>query len=175
MTNPTLRAPLSEPQLNASKWRSLAFAGLDRQSSSSNSPRDASYAKTFAYIFENSVLSALVTAIFGPVHASRFRISSKDHNALVNMGKSAYCWNRDVKSTFLLQDFHVIVYGGNDIFDPSEMQLHENYSVNPKSPVVATIGLGLQSSLTHGSEQEQTAVWQEKVTVVTEEYFKHCL
>jgi hypothetical protein len=147
-----------ESQLNAARWRSTTFNALI--------PLCTKDGEDWASYFISNILEPLLVGIFGP--PLRYRLKPRAFDSLKHIFTLASTWNRDVKSTFFPLDFHAGIP-----FDPQAMKLYDSKS--PVSTVlptaIAPVRLGLMNSVTYGKEKAEKWVWQEKVVVITEEFF----
>lgn len=83
---------------------------------------------------------------------------------------AAYDWNCKAKSQFVSLDYHVSL-PTDRLFDEQSMQYLEKPKnvAEPSRLVVAAVAMGLESSEARGGPPYK--VWQEKITVLTEDYF----
>lgn len=90
---------------------------------------------------------------------------------MTKLARNVHAWNHDVKSSFQPNDFIVDFVKGESGFDELVMVAEEGSECRRKAPVVACIGMGLRSMVTHGQEAPPETVWQCKPIIVTEEFF----
>jgi hypothetical protein len=174
-----------ESQLNAARWRSTTFNAL--------TPFCTESSESWASHFISNILELLLAGIFGSLPSPEsnpnsttdpsnplphpppplYKLKPKEYDSLKSIFTLASTWNRDVKSTFFPLDFHVSGVPAGFLFDSQVMKLYDSKSPVPTvlPTVIAPVRLGLRSSVTYGKEKPEEWVWQEKVVVITEEFF----
>jgi hypothetical protein len=103
---------------------------------------------------------------------SDFVLSIDERQQLEEVFRFAYDWNLKVKSGALFTDFHPVCLANDDPFDSSSMVPYEDLKI-PKGPekILCAVTLGLRSSEAPREGERPWSVWQEKVQVLTGEYF----
>ncbi len=121
---------------------------------------------------EKNFLGPFLSSLLDNQPERRF-LSSNNTRALEEILVAAYDWNRKVKSQFMSLDYHVRL-PTIGLFDEQSMQyLEKPKNVgDPSRLVVAAVAMGLESSEARGSGTQPYGVWQEKITVLTEDYFR---
>ncbi|KDQ12474.1 hypothetical protein BOTBODRAFT_176414 [Botryobasidium botryosum FD-172 SS1] len=160
----------TDVQIKSGRWRSDTFKALDALCNPEelNEP----WAQKFALDFESGFIAPLVTAICGSWNPST--ISEKAREELLGIALLSYRWNRDTKAGFIPLDFHPVVFNGGIEFSADSMTVfgqRKTKSSNPSGPIISTAGLGLQSTLSYGTEKGIEDYWQLKAEVVMEEAF----
>jgi hypothetical protein len=131
--------------------------------------RAAVWGDAFAQAIIDSVVQPLIK-MFDPT--CDFTLRTTYMKGLVDIGVQAYQWSHKARSSHLEHDFHPVLVASGQPYDQDVMRLGERYKLGADdSIVVACVGLGLQSSVAViGKEPER--VWEEKVLVLTEAYFR---
>lgn len=157
-----------ESQIKAAQWRASTYIALDQYAEKDTSKRDAKWASDF----EQTFVVPLLCAVFGSASAAEFTFPSKVQDGLKAIYAAAYEWNYKTKATFLPLDFHVMLFKSEEPLDERTMRLYDSSKIAEKEPrVIASTRLGLMSSISHGKGKPLEEVWQEKVVVVTEDFF----
>jgi hypothetical protein len=125
----------------------------------------------------DALQSGLVNKIILPfliaVYGNFARLSSEHEQSLASIVSSAYRWNRMVKTEVILLDFQPIMFQNGAQYDPASMNLLDQKAVPAQAePIISTVSFGLQSSEAEGGGKPTKRVWQEKVTVLTNDYFE---
>lgn len=158
--------PFVESQLKAAQWRASTYIALDQHAMKDTSKRDNAWATSF----EEEFIHYLISRIFGK--NTKFVVPQKVHDGLAAICAAAHAWNYKTKATFLPLDFQVVLFKSEELFDERTMRLYDSSKITEKEPrVIASTRLGLKSSISYGKAKPMEEVWQEKVVVVTEDFF----
>jgi hypothetical protein len=156
-----------EPQFMAARWRCLTYTAIDRRDRTRD---ENSFGLEFCQAVTKRLLPQLLYGIVGPRSAQQ-PFLFKERDALIRLGRSAYAWNHNIKATFVLMDFTVEMVKGGLTFDKNVMTSEEGREPKKRSHVIACVGLGLMSTVSHGPDGPTERVWRCKPAVVLEDYF----
>lgn len=133
--------------------------------------RADAWGEGFMQVVLNEIIKPIVNA-FQSQSENGYQFPDKLAKLLQKIGRDAYYWSFSANTTYLHHDFHLILFHPC-AFVADDMQLGDKYKLSPDgSTTVASVGLGLKSSVALGHDKDPEAVWQEKVPVITEEYFQ---
>jgi hypothetical protein len=162
------------PQVDAARWRIATYQYFDRIQAKGRPPAAvfAEQGQKFAGI----VSKDLSAKLFGPLGIKPdFKLLEGDLlNKVLKLGADAIAWCYNTRSTYIHLDFHLTGFKPPKPFDPKSMQIYDKYDLrgDGQSEVIAVVGFGLRSSCATGGGKHPEEVWQERVPVVTEEYFE---
>jgi len=95
-------------------------------------------------------------------------------DGLMEIGRTAYLWNRDVKCDCVSLDFRVAMCADGERYDDTCMSLYDKHNARfdgKGRKILTPVGMGLKTSVALGSDVPAQEIWQEKVDVLTEGYF----
>ncbi|KAF8337509.1 uncharacterized protein EI90DRAFT_2659051 [Cantharellus anzutake] len=153
-------------QVPCGRWRALSFRYIDVQSSSRVESVDA-----VADYLEKKLFGPLLSSLRDRNPTPRF-LSRSQLSALKTILAAAYEWNHKVKSQFMSLDYHVSLPRDKQFDEWSMQYLGNKKVVDPSRQIISVISLGLESSDAGGPGTQPNRVWQEKITVLTEDYFE---
>ena len=156
---------ITETQLVSGMWRANTFSTLDGHMKPDEIDALCS---TFVDRF-----SANVKLLKSPKDSGRgFVLSHDERQELENIFHRAYKWNGRVNTGAVLMDFLPILLRNNARFNSSNMVPYDDMDI-PKgsSKILCAVTLGLTSSDASKEGIEPSFVWQERVQVLTDEYF----
>jgi len=159
-----------EPQIVAGRWRAASFAAIEQDGDAS--VKDAMWAKEFVSHVTESTIAPLVRAVHDAWDVSMLPKSFWD--ALFEIGRTAYLWNRDVKCECVSLDFRVVMSSDGERYDDTSMALYDRHNARfdgKGRKILAAVGMGLKTSAVSGDDEPAQEVWHEKVDVLTEGYF----
>jgi hypothetical protein len=162
-----------DSQIDAARWRSLTYSVIEAASTSradSVERRAELWGDSFMRLITGRVVQPLIEAFQNAVPHGVPNLDAST-TLLQKLGRDAYMWSFRSKTNHLHRDFHPIMFGRSKAFGLDEMQ--GLGVINPLgSPIVASVGLGLKSSVAPGHHHDPKEGWQEKVPVITEGYFQ---
>jgi hypothetical protein len=134
--------------------------------------RADAWGEGFMNVVINDIIAPIVNA-FQTQSETPYPLPEKQVKLFQKVGRDAYIWSFKAKTTYLHHDFHLTLFKPNQPYLPDDMQLGDKYKLSPDGSTMLTcVGLGLKSSVALGHYQKPEEVWQEKVPVITEEYFQ---
>jgi hypothetical protein len=161
----------SETQQNASRWRALTYDSLER-GSSSLPPAIViqENAESWAQGFVSRVIDNTIRPL---VHAFRpgydLKLNAKALSSMNNLAIDAYLWSHKVNTGLFRHDFHPLFFPFNEMFNPQEMVRESGTRTKTERTVkiVASVGLGLKSSVAKGLDHDPEQALHLKVPIVT--------
>ncbi len=153
-------------QVPSGRWRALSFQYLDTVNKvspeSTRRVRDDMEKFSLGPFLSSVVDEQPRQKLLSPAHA----------RALQEILVAAYEWNCKVKSQIISLDYHVNLLTDSS-FDERSMQYLEKPKnvADPSRLIIAAVAMGLESSEAKGGGTQPYKVWQEKITVLTEDYF----
>jgi len=98
-------------------------------------------------------------------------LSAGTLSLLNNLAIDAYLWSHKVNTGLFRHDFHPLFFPFDAIFNPDEMVREPGTRTRTEGSVriVASVGLGLKSSVARGPDQHPEEVLQLRVPMVTAE------
>ncbi len=153
----------------AGRWRSSTYKALESQVLPDFGAQFAD--QLVGHIITNYILP-LLKSIFG-ARAQEAQVLFNDlHKLLHEAVASAYGWNRKVKLQVVLLDFVPFTVDNNVLFDAKIMEYFERPKKLSKETTIICAGtIGLKSSVAQGGRQDPDERVQEKVKILTKEFF----
>jgi ribosomal protein L29 len=163
-------------QLDAGRWRALMYNHFERVAIADRKCKTFDeYSQNRGQAFARRITSKLTKEILPVLGLDPKSIEedlAKLTKGLTRIGAEAITWNHKARGTYLHLDFHPVIVDSEERFDEAKMALGDNYRLKSQDAVVvACVGVGLFSSQAIGDGKEPQRVWQERIQVVTEEYF----
>jgi hypothetical protein len=156
---------ITETQLVSGMWRANTFSTLDGQMKTKE-------IDTLCFTFANR-FSADCKLLKDPKGSGRdFVLRQDERQELEGIFHLAYKWNSRVKTGAIFMDFRPILLRNDARFDSSIMVPYDDMNIPKESSrILCAVTLGLKSSDASNEGEEPSFVVQEKVQVLTGEYF----
>ncbi|QRV77753.1 hypothetical protein RhiJN_05768 [Ceratobasidium sp. AG-Ba] len=123
--------------------------------------------------FRSGLTKEILLPFLVAVYGNAVRLSHRHEQGLASIISKAYRWNQMVKTDVILLDFQPIMFPNGTRYDPTSMRLLDpKIAPVPAEPIISTVSLGLQSSEAEGGGHPVRRVWQERVMVLTNDYFE---
>ncbi|KAF8606764.1 hypothetical protein BDV93DRAFT_553238 [Ceratobasidium sp. AG-I] len=156
---------LREPQTMAARWRASTFKSIYKP----NHPGAASqHVDRISQGFLLKRLGPLITNFFG--RDTEVAMLPRHYERVQRLVQTAWDWNTTLKGeVIMLGDFRLMAFPPSSTFDPTLMnEFESNLRQPPATSVLATIGLGLISSIAVGGGRPPEITVVYKTLVATQ-------
>jgi hypothetical protein len=168
----------SEPQENAARWRAWTYRAIEHHHFQLEGPEPddkfdmdkiaTAWAKDFASRITTDVTKKLVDMLDSDQKAPE--MTEGVEKELMVLAKAAYLWRDKVNTRFFGHDFHPYLFPFDEKFDPDMMEVKVEVGrgrVKRPRKIIASVGLGLRSSVARGPDRRPKEVWQAGVPIAT--------
>ncbi|KAF8695758.1 hypothetical protein RHS03_07922, partial [Rhizoctonia solani] len=157
---------LRDPQVISGRWRVSTFEAHQATHTQSN-------VQNWLDNYVSQLIHYLLQPFLVAVYGDSARMTTKHKEAVTSAVNKAYQWNQMVKTQVILLDFHPTMFQTGAPYNLKAMKLLERVPAPAVGePILATMGLGLESSEAEGGGRPPKYVWQEQALILSNEYFE---